>query len=1042
MNFFFFPAEGYWIIHIKMAHAALTCLIETLESLLRFPYLIMKIKELQIAFCMSRCTVNDFMTNFVLDGFLRSTEEALYINSGIRYGSSFDDFMYPGRVRKIHNGLRRGLGFPAELDCCGVKECICFIPIILSTFRDYESLYATRKTKYFFCARAAKICVLCNRLRSLRSLFLGDSANKWSDHEKLKYLEGRTSDLSYRTQDFIEGLLFDSSIQLKMMNFVNSVFNGDPGSVLGRVNFEADVRDIVDKKNGVYNILQQTLKEVDSIRREVRKIRIVKPVTENLQLGHASVKDSQPAKDSSRHTPSWKTQVIGLDDDLLSILDRLTVETPGLETVAIVGMGGIGKTTLARRVFDDPSIGYHFYVRAWVTVSQSYRVRDLLLGLLNCLTQVTDERYKMSNESLAEDLYRSLKGKRYLIVMDDLWDTKAWDDVKICFPDDKNGSRIVVTTRLMKVADYVKPRTPPHCMSLLDVDESWKLLNEKVFGKEGCPLELVDIGKKIARKCHGLPLAVVVVAGLLSRIRRTSDCWNGIADSVSSVVNTDPEQCMKILALSYNHLPCHQKACFLYMGAFPEDCEIEAHKLINLWMAEGFLDINESNKFVEDKYIHLETRKPKTPEQLAEDYLEDLIARSLVLVGKRSFSGKIKTCRIHDLLRDLCLKEAQTERFIHVLKRDAEEIPADINNQHRLSFQSDFSSDFHLIPAVPLVRSFLCFSLGSGFLPDIMFFHLGFKLLRVLDITFLHFEHFPVQIIALVHLRYLAFTATFELPASISELRNLRILIIHGPWIYKEYGVVPSLLFEYWNMPWLRHLHTSVPCYLSNPFITKKDLRCPLAPKNLQNLSTVTFSICTKEVFDIMPCLRKLGICETEEDYSSDESSKCLSNLVYLSHLQELKCSFYKQTTIARKVIGSDIFPSSLRNLTLSWSYMPWESMSTIAVLPNLEVLKLKNYAFQGPEWEPSEEGFRHLKLLLIENTDLVHWKASSDHFPLLQHLVLRSCKLLEEIPFEVGEIPTLQLIELHYCSESAEISAKEIQEQIEGLEIDIRNNQ
>ncbi|KAL3501837.1 hypothetical protein ACH5RR_036286 [Cinchona calisaya] len=1019
-----------------MAYAAVTCLIKTLEHLLRFPLLVIKIKDLQMNFPMSRGT--DIPTDFLLEEFLRITP--LMLSVSYKW-SGIDDFMNPGKMKKLHNRIRRAFGCPVKWD----SFCKPFI-----YGHGGVSICASRKAKYFFCEKAAKMVVLCDHLRLLRDS-LGDSANMCNDREMLKYLEGLIIDVSYTSEDFIEELLFDSSIELEMMNFVNSVSNVDPRYLLGRVKFETDVRNIVDQRSGLYHSLQETLEKVDSIRRELRKIHAAKQtITGNLEFGDVSFKDSEPVtenlqlgdasvKESTRCTPSWKTEVIGLDDDLLSILDRLTMVPSGLERMAIVGMGGIGKTTLARRVFDEPLIGYHFYVRAWVTVSQGCRVRDLLLGLLDCPTQATDERYKKSNEQLAEDLYRSLKGKRYLIVMDDLWDTKAWDDVKRCFPDDKNGSRILVTTRLMKVADYVKPKVPPHCMNLLDVDHSWKLLHEKVFGKEDCPPELVDIGKRIARKCRGLPLAIVVLAGLLSRVRRTSDCWNGIADSVSSVVNTDPEQCMKILSLSYNHLPHYQRACFLYMGAFPEDCEIEAQKLINLWVAEGFLDTKKAIGIDEGKYLFLSSTGTSV-EHLAEYYLEDLIARSLVLVGKRSFSGKIKTCRIHDLLRDLCLKEAQTKRFMHVLKRGTEGLPTDMNNQRRLCFHSDFSNDFLSVPKMPLVRSFLCFTLGSGFVPDIMFFHLGFKLLRVLDVISLHFEHFPVQIITLVHLRYLALTATFELPVSLSKLRNLRTLIIHGPWISTEYGEVPTLLLEYWNMPWLRHLRTSVACYLSNPFITKMDLRCPLSPKNLQSLSTITFTNCTKEVFAIMPCLKKLGICETEEDYSSDESSKCLSNLVYLQQLQALKCSFYEQTTKAR--ISLHTFPSNLRKLTLSWSYMPWESMITIAKLPFLEVLKLKNYAFQGTEWEPSEEGFRYLKQLLIENTDLVHWKASSFHFPRLQHLILKSCKLLEEIPFGVGEIATLQLIELHSCSESAEISTTAIKEIIEGLDIHLRSNQ
>ncbi|KAL3510639.1 hypothetical protein ACH5RR_030040 [Cinchona calisaya] len=1038
-----------------MAYAPVTCLIETLEHLLRFPYLVITIKELQIEGCLSGGTAADYpITDDVLKKFMKNTETMLNIScTELSYGDIYH-FMYPGIIRKVNNRFARTFGDRLYLelcsDCYDVVDYACFVPNLL--FSCFKSEYGIRKIKYYFCERAAKIVVLCNSLESLL-YSLKDFANKCNDYEeKLKYLEGLVIDVAYRTEDYIEELLFDSEIELKMMNFVNRVCNVDRRSLIGSVDIEKDVKNIVSKKNGVYNYLQRTIKEVDSICKKVRSTRVELkiPVTENLQMEKIQVKQpvtenlqilDNSIDDSSRHISSWKTEVVGLDDDLLSLLDRLTMVPSGLERLAIVGMGGIGKTTLARRLFEDPLITYHFYVRAWVTVSQVHRVRDMLLGLLNCLTQVREERYMKSNEQLAEDLYRSLKGKRYLVVMDDLWDTKAWDDVKRCFPDDKNGSRIVLTTRLTKVANYVNSKWSPHCMTLLDVEHSWKLLHEKVLGKEGCPLELVEIGKRIARKCQGLPLAIVVVAGLLSRIKKTSDCWNGIANSISAFLDTDPEQCMKVLALSYNHLPNCQKACFLYMGAFPEDCEIEAQKLINLWVAEGFLEKKQAEYTDEGDYRPFSERKPVILEQLAEDYLEDLIGRSLVLVGKRSFSGKIKTCHIHDVLRDFCLKEAHTERFMHVLKRDAEGLPADINNQRRLSFQSDFSSDFDSVPSMPLVRSFMCFTLCSGFVPDILFSHFGFKLLRVLDVIFLRFEHFPVEITKLVRLRYLALTATFELPESLSKLRNLQTLIIHGPWIYRESGVVPTLLLEYWNMPWLRHLSTSVVCYLIDPFVIEKDIRCPLAPKHLQNLSTIAFANCTKEIFSIMPRLKKLGICETKEDYSSDESSKCLSNLVYLHQLQELKCSFYRQSTKARKINGLDAFPSNLRKLTLSWSYIPWESMIIIARLPNLEVLKLKNYAFQGPEWEPFGEGFHQLKHLLIENNDLVHWKATSSNFPRLQHLALRSCKLLEEIPFGVGEIPTLLLIKLHYCSKSAEISAKEIQEQIEGVDVDIRSN-
>ncbi|KAA8529819.1 hypothetical protein F0562_034353 [Nyssa sinensis] len=204
--------------------------------------------------------------------------------------------------------------------------------------------------------------------------------------------------------------------------------------------------------------------------------------------------------------------VVGFDNEIMMIKEQLTGGKKQQEVVSIIGMAGLGKTTLPRKVYDDPFIEYHFYIRAWSYVSQDYRKRDLLLGILSYVIELTDEMHEMSDEELSLKLKKGLMGRRYLIVMDDIWSVDASDCLKRSFPDDNNGSRIMFTSQLKDVALHAKPDSHLHCLRFLTEDESWFLFQQKAFGKETCPLWLMGIGMEITKKCLGLPLAIVVTA--------------------------------------------------------------------------------------------------------------------------------------------------------------------------------------------------------------------------------------------------------------------------------------------------------------------------------------------------------------------------------------------------------------------------------------------------------------------------------------------------------------------------------------------------
>ncbi|KAL7181029.1 hypothetical protein ACSBR1_039981 [Camellia fascicularis] len=315
---------------------------------------------------------------------------------------------------------------------------------------------------------------------------------------------------------------------------------------------------------------------------------------------------------------------VGFDDEASTIKELLARGKKQLQRISIVGMPGLGKTTLATKLYNDPYITHYFHIRAWTYASQLPRKTEMLLDILRSVNVAfTDEDKSMSNEKLGEKLYKQLKGKRYLVVIDDLWDIGAWVDLKIYFPNDNNGSRVMFTSRLKELAMDASLDCHPHCLRFLTEEESWELLQRKVFQNESCPPELIEIGKQIMKKCEGLPLAIVVMAGLLAKDNKAQESWKQVAQSVSSYIVGDPNQYLDTLALSYNHLPRHLKPCFLYLGAFPEDQEIPVQELIWLWIAEGFI----------------QKIGQKSLEEVAEDYLMDLIQRSLVIVAQKRFDG-------------------------------------------------------------------------------------------------------------------------------------------------------------------------------------------------------------------------------------------------------------------------------------------------------------------------------------------------------------------------------------------------------------------
>jgi hypothetical protein len=218
--------------------------------------------------------------------------------------------------------------------------------------------------------------------------------------------------------------------------------------------------------------------------------------------------------------------VVGFEDEHKEIVEKLTEMDNKLSVVSIVGMGGSGKTTLARKICISDKIKQHFDTIAWVTVSQKFKGVDLLKDIMKQITEGRDdgrEVGQIEEIDLGKKIQAFLTQKRYLVVLDDVWTTNTWNQINrmaTVFPDANNGSRVMLTTRKIDVAHHIEMPTYVHQLKLLDSDNSWELFSRKALPSYKRVLiqnidEFEELGRKLAGKCNGLPLALAVLGGAI-----------------------------------------------------------------------------------------------------------------------------------------------------------------------------------------------------------------------------------------------------------------------------------------------------------------------------------------------------------------------------------------------------------------------------------------------------------------------------------------------------------------------------------------------
>ncbi|XP_019188467.1 PREDICTED: disease resistance protein RPP13-like isoform X2 [Ipomoea nil] len=767
-----------------------------------------------------------------------------------------------------------------------------------------------------------------------------------------------------------------------------------------------------------HRILHRAVQDIDAITKELAKAK------EEYQLfkHHLQAGTKQPASlhvlpipthqgiampDSSHTASHIKEIMVGKQVEFEIIKEKL-IQHPSKqrEVVSIKGMGGIGKTTLAKKIYEDPSITDHFDRRAWTVASQHQSKTQMLLDLLGYKDDadkssdddpaLRHNKSKWRVDDLALQLYQSFKCRRYLVVIDDVWSVEAWDALKTCLPDDGNGSRVLLTTRLAEVANHICTQNDfSHQMQLLEQSESWKLFNEKACKFRGAEFE--TIGRPVVEKCKGLPLTIIVVASFFSKLNTLDEWKNAVnALSSSSATTLDDEECSRIFLLSYNHLPHNLKACFLYLGVFPEDHKIQANILAKLWLAEGLIKTLENGSF----------------DAVANEYIQELMDRNLIILNEKSYCGrKINSFRMHDLLHAFCVREAQKENLLHVVKSEN----SSYFPQKGFRWVSIQSVDFNM----STIQHYTLKSYRSifSFLQRIPFSNFKKRnLVRVLFCVDMSVR--IINIVDIVHLRFVRVRNDIELSRAqgfrksrcrgsleLSRSWNLQTLYCWGSVLYGFDGG------NYSDFPELHYI------------CCKDDFRGN-PPKFVQTFYQIRAEDCLEEYLTNIPCLKTVHIvCE------GNESNTYIANLAYLEQLEGLWITGRCETHIP--ITNDIVLLKNLRVLALIGMGFEWEKINTLSKLPRLEVLQLLGKSCLGEEWKIQEEViFCQLIALLFIDCDLKHWKASSHNFPKLEHLYLWQCHRLREIPIDFAEISTLKSINLRKCLPSAVELAKKIQDE------------
>uniref|UniRef100_A0A1U7X028 LOW QUALITY PROTEIN: putative disease resistance RPP13-like protein 1 n=1 Tax=Nicotiana sylvestris TaxID=4096 RepID=A0A1U7X028_NICSY len=754
------------------------------------------------------------------------------------------------------------------------------------------------------------------------------------------------------------------------------------------------------------------------------------------QIGRLGLKDYLVSIKQETRVPSTslvdESDIFGRQNEIETLVDRLLSvdadeKTYSYSVIPIVGMAGVGKTTLAKTVYNNKKVKDHFDLTAWFCVSEPYDASIITKGLFE---EIGSSNLTVDNNfnQLQIKLKESIKGKKFFFVLDDIWNDNyiEWDTLRIPFAQGEIGSKIIVTTRKESVAKTMG--NEQISMDTLSSDVSWSLFKRHAFEKMDTKehLDHVEVGKQIAAKCKGLALALKTLAGLLKSKSKIEE-WRSILRS--EIWELKDKSILPALMLSYNDLPVHLKHCFSYCAIFPKDYPFRKKQVIQLWITNGLVQGLQKNETIEDFgnlfFLELQSRSlfervPNSSKINAEEFLMHDLVNDLAQITSSKLCINLEDNKGSDMLgrcQHLSYSRGYGGEFeklkpLYKLKQLRTLLP--INNIYGRPLSKRVLHN--ILPTLTSLRALSLSRYGIVELPNVLF--IEFKLLRFLDLSWTEIKQLPDSICVLYNLETLLLSSCEfleELPQQMEKLINLCHLDISGT----------SRLKRPLHLSKLKSLHVLLGAkfLLGDPSGWRLEdlgelhnLYGSLSILELENVADRSESL--KANMRGKEHIEKLSL---EWSVSTADSSQNERDILGKLHpnpnIKELEINGYRGTNFPNWLADHSF--SELVKLSLS-NCNDCYSLPALGQLPSLKFLTIRGMhritevtnEFYGSS--SSKKPFNSLERLEFDK--MLKWKqwhilGNGEEFPMLQKLSIVNCpKLIGTLPENLCSLTSLTI--------------------------------